>query len=423
MGTYTARSSTFAMSSEAPKKVYSTHKVDKVEFIVDAVLFDMDGTLVDSIGAVEQAWGGVAKELNMDPQKVIDHTHGRRATDNLRDLKPELARTPDNEMDPHVQEFEEKILASADEYQNEVRSRRQSMAEEIRRSRSNSRRASQAASRRDSVVGSASGTPPQGSTNPASRKSSFAAEVAKRLAFSGLTKSTPINADKDSGNGSSPQETTSPQGIDENPFDESDEEIDPDTLDVDTSDLVDRSVKILPGVRRMIDSIPEGRYAVATSGASTYCYGALSRVGITPPPVTITADDKRLKRGKPFPDPFILAAEQLGYDPNNCLVVEDSPSGIKAGVASGAKVIAVCTSHPVEKINNCGTSYIVPDLEYVTVKVQHDGRLKIMIDSDPVKHDATAASSKAKDDLAEQVRKINLASSEVKVPSPLAKAV
>lgn len=33
---------------------------------------------------------------------------------------------------------------------------------------------------------------------------------------------------------------------------------------------VDRSVKILPGVKRMISSIPEGRYAVATSGAKTY---------------------------------------------------------------------------------------------------------------------------------------------------------
>lgn len=70
-------------------------------------------------------------ELNKDPQEVIDHTHGRRATDNLRDLKPELRDTPEPEMQPHVQEFEEKILASADEYTKEVRSRRQSMAEEI----------------------------------------------------------------------------------------------------------------------------------------------------------------------------------------------------------------------------------------------------------------------------------------------------
>lgn len=392
------------MAIEPARKVYSTHKVTKTEFIVDAVLFDMDGTLVDSIGAVEQAWGNVADELHMDRQEVIDHTHGRRATDNLRDLNPKLKGKADPDMNPHVQEFEEKILASADEFGKEVRSRRQSMAEEIRTSRRNSR----AASRRGSVVASTSHTPPQATnSNPPSRKSSFAADLTKRLAFSGLTKSTPIDSPVD---GNSPKNGTQSPSFDENPFDDDDEdeEIDLDKLEVDTSDLVDRSVKILPGVRRMIDSIPEGRYAVATSGATTYCYGALSRVGIVPPKVTITADDPRLKRGKPFPDPFILAAEQLGYDPKNCLVVEDSPSGIKAGVASGGKVIAVCTSHAVEKINNCGTSYIVPDLEYVTIKVQKDGRLLVIIDSDPVRHDATAAVSKAKDDLAAKIKEMDL---------------
>jgi hypothetical protein len=49
----------------------------------------------------------------------------------LKDLKPELAGTPDKDMAPHVHEFETKILDAADEFQKEVRSRRQSMAEEI----------------------------------------------------------------------------------------------------------------------------------------------------------------------------------------------------------------------------------------------------------------------------------------------------
>lgn len=76
------------------------------------------------------------------------------------------------------------------------------------------------------------------------------------------------------------------------------------------------------------------------------CHGALLRAGIQRPTVTITADDPRLLRGKPFPDPFLLAAKELGYAIEKCLVFEDSPSGIKAGVVSGAKTIAVCTSHP-----------------------------------------------------------------------------
>lgn len=123
---------------------------------------------------------------------------------------------------------------------------------------------------------------------------------------------------------------------------------------------VNRSVKILPGVRRMLSSIPKGRYAVATSGAKTYAYGCMTRVGINPPEVTITADD--VAEGKPAPDPFLLAAKCLGFSAADCVVFEDSPSGIRAGVASGATVIAVCTSHERAQIENCGAHHIVEDM-------------------------------------------------------------
>lgn len=147
---------------------------------------------------------------------------------------------------------------------------------------------------------------------------------------------------------------------------------------------VDRSVQILPGVKTMIESIPDGRYAVATSGAKTYAYGCMTRVGIIPPPVTITADDKRLKAGKPAPDPFLLAAKCLGFDPKKCIVFEDSPSGIRAGVASGATVIAVCTSHERSKIENCGAHYVVENMEKITCEQVGEGpamKLKFTINA------------------------------------------
>lgn len=99
----------------------------------------------------------------------------------------------------------------------------------------------------------------------------------------------------------------------------------------------------------------------------------MTRVGITPPPVTITADDKRLKAGKPAPDPFLLAAKCLGFDAKKCVVFEDSPSGIRAGVASGATVIAVCTSHERSKIENCGAHYIVENMEKVKCEAFGEG--------------------------------------------------
>ncbi len=101
-------------------------------------------------------------------------------------------------------------------------------------------------------------------------------------------------------------------------------------------------------------------------------YGCMTRVGITPPAVTITADDKRLRAGKPAPDPFLLAASELGYAAQRCVVFEDSPSGIRAGVASGAIVVAVCTSHERSKIEDCGAHFIVDTMEQVRVVVDGD---------------------------------------------------
>lgn len=84
--------------------------------------------------------------------------------------------------------------------------------------------------------------------------------------------------------------------------------------------------------------------------------------------MTITADDPRLcAAGKPALDPFLLAAaECLGYQASRCVVFEDSPSGIKAGVAAGAIVIAVCTAnHSRKQVEECGAHFVVENLEDV----------------------------------------------------------
>ncbi len=55
--------------------------------------------------------------------------------------------------------------------------------------------------------------------------------------------------------------------------------------------------------------------------------------------VIVTSDD--YSRGKPFPDPFLLAAEKLGVDPAKCIVFEDSETGIKAAEAAGMAWVLV----------------------------------------------------------------------------------
>ncbi|KAJ9126299.1 hypothetical protein QFC24_002031 [Naganishia onofrii] len=84
------------------------------------------------------------------------------------------------------------------------------------------------------------------------------------------------------------------------------------------------------------------------------------------PPKIVTADD--VKMGKPHPEPYLTGAEKLGKPIENCIVFEDAPSGIKSGVASGAKVLAVCTSHTREQVTGMGATWIVEDLtKYVSV--------------------------------------------------------
>ena len=54
---------------------------------------------------------------------------------------------------------------------------------------------------------------------------------------------------------------------------------------------------------------------------------------------------------KPAPDIFLKAAERLGVDPADCLVIEDAVSGVAAGKAAGAKVLALTTSFPASALS------------------------------------------------------------------------
>ena len=58
----------------------------------------------------------------------------------------------------------------------------------------------------------------------------------------------------------------------------------------------------------------------------------------------VRGDDPELKKGKPAPDIFLLAAKRLGVEPADCLVFEDAPSGTEAAIAAGMSVVVV--PHP-----------------------------------------------------------------------------
>lgn len=60
----------------------------------------------------------------------------------------------------------------------------------------------------------------------------------------------------------------------------------------------------------------------------------------------VTGD--RVQRGKPHPDPYLLACEELGVRPEECVAIEDSPTGVASAQAAGVWTIAVPNLAPIE---------------------------------------------------------------------------
>lgn len=53
----------------------------------------------------------------------------------------------------------------------------------------------------------------------------------------------------------------------------------------------------------------------------------------------ITGEDKRIVKGKPGPDIFLVAAKELGVKPEECIIFEDALNGVQAGLSSGASIV------------------------------------------------------------------------------------
>jgi sugar-phosphatase len=106
---------------------------------------------------------------------------------------------------------------------------------------------------------------------------------------------------------------------------------------------------VYPGVEALLSQLPYDRWAIATSGTRQTATFRLRYVGLPQPTVLVTADD--VQRGKPAPDPYLLAAERLGFAPCDCLVVEDAPAGVEAAKAAGARIVAVTTTNPASALS------------------------------------------------------------------------
>jgi sugar-phosphatase len=102
-------------------------------------------------------------------------------------------------------------------------------------------------------------------------------------------------------------------------------------------------ITILPGALAALAALSgDDLCAIATSCTRVLADARIAATALPVPRVVVTASD--VDRGKPHPDPFLLAAQRLGVDPAHCLVVEDAPGGLEAARAAGCATLAVTTT-------------------------------------------------------------------------------
>ena len=106
----------------------------------------------------------------------------------------------------------------------------------------------------------------------------------------------------------------------------------------------------MPYVDELLKYLKENNYkvAVASSSDTADIKNNLEKTKLEKY-IDEIASGAEVENGKPAPDVFLLAAKRLGVDAKDCLILEDSKAGVKAGKASGATVFMVPDMFTVDK--------------------------------------------------------------------------
>ncbi|TKA67438.1 hypothetical protein B0A55_09142, partial [Friedmanniomyces simplex] len=147
----------------------------------------------------------------------------------------------------------------------------------------------------------------------------------------------------------------------------------------------------IPGARALLETLEkEGvPWAIVTSGTRPLVEGWLGVMKLARPGVLVSAEE--VAKGKPDPACYRLGAQRLGFEdgsagagqngdagdgavgavrkvnPDQILVLEDAPAGVRAGKAAGYKVVALATTHAIEKLREAGADWIVEDMRSVSM--------------------------------------------------------
>jgi sugar-phosphatase len=125
----------------------------------------------------------------------------------------------------------------------------------------------------------------------------------------------------------------------------------------------------LPGALELLSSLPEDRWTIVTSCTRALAEVRIKAAGLPLPKKFVTSND--IVNGKPHPEPFLKGAALLGYSAEDCIVFEDVPAGVRAGKASGAKVVAFTTTVEADALREAGADWVLSNC--ADVRLQSSG--------------------------------------------------
>jgi len=93
----------------------------------------------------------------------------------------------------------------------------------------------------------------------------------------------------------------------------------------------------LAGAKELLESLPIGVWTICTSANPNLGKARLDAAGLPIPKELVTGDD--VKQGKPQPDPYLLGAKNLGFEPMDCVVFEDAEAGVISAIEAGVGLV------------------------------------------------------------------------------------
>ncbi|MFE7166018.1 HAD family hydrolase [Streptomyces sp. NPDC057616] len=131
-------------------------------------------------------------------------------------------------------------------------------------------------------------------------------------------------------------------------------------------------VVAIPGAPEFLASLRGLPHALVTSADEALATARMAAAGLGLPDVRVTAES--VGASKPDPEGFLKGAAELGVDPADCIVFEDSAAGILAGRSAGMRVVGVGPRADLHE-----PDVVVPDLTRVRVEAAADGTIELYV--------------------------------------------